>query len=137
MECIPTAKVPVRGPKPVTGSSTNARINSGNALIIFNICLVTLLIAFIEVLFAAKKDTGKLKTAPITVPAQAINNDSATLGTILSIASCDKSNGNIADTNIQILPGALKNLSGVISRPDADHIEPITIKTVIKYFKNF
>jgi hypothetical protein len=88
-------------------------------------------------LFAAKKDTGKLKTAPITVPAQAINSDSATLGTILSIASCDKSRGNIAEISIHILPGADRNLSGVISNPEADHIEPKTIKTVIKYLSIF
>ncbi len=79
MECIPTANVPVKGPSPVIGSNTKANINSGNALIVFKICFVILLIVLIEVLLAAKKETGKLKTAPITVPAQAINNDSATL----------------------------------------------------------
>ena len=106
MECIPTANVPVKGPRPVIGSKTKANINSGKALIIFKICFVTLLIVLIEVLLAAKKDTGKLKIAPITVPAQAINKDSATFGTILSIASCDKSRGNFAEISIHILPGA-------------------------------
>ena len=35
MECIPTANVPVNGPRPVTGSNTKANINSGNDLIRF------------------------------------------------------------------------------------------------------
>ena len=134
---MPTAKVPVRGPKPVIGSKTKASINSGKALMIFNICLVILLREFKDTLFAAKNDTGKLKIAPITVPAHAIKSDSATFGTILSIASCDKSKGNIAEIKIQILPGAEKILSGVISRPDADQIEPTTIRTVITYFNIF
>ena len=137
IECIPTANVPVSGPNPVIGNNTKAKINSGNALIMFNICFVILLIVFSEVLFAAKKDTGKLKTAPMTVPAQAINSDSATLGTILSIASCDKSRGNIAEISIHIFPGADRNLSGVISNPEADHIDPTTIRTVIKYLRIF
>ncbi len=84
---MPTARVPVRGPNPVIGKNTNARINSGKALIIFKICFVILLKIFIETLLAAKNEIGKLKTAPITVPAQAIKRDSPTLGTILSIAS--------------------------------------------------
>ena len=66
IEWIPTAKVPVRGPKPVIGSKTKARISSGKALMIFNTCLVILLREFNDTLFAAKNDTGKLKIAPIT-----------------------------------------------------------------------
>ena len=92
---------------------------------------------FKETLFAAKKDTGKLNIAPITVPAQAINKDSPTLGTILSIASCDKSNGNIAEISIHTLPGADRNLSGVISNPEADHKDATTIMKVIEYLKIF
>ena len=134
IECIPTARVPVKGPNPVIGKRTNARINSGNALITFNICLVTLLKVFNEKLFAAKNAIGKLKNAPITVPAQAINNDSPTLGTILSIASWERSRGNIAVIRIQTLLGAVKNLSGVISRPEADHKDPAMIRNVITYF---
>ena len=61
IECIPTARVPVKGPNPVIGKRTNAKINSGNALITFNICLVTLLKVFNEKLFAAKNAIGKLK----------------------------------------------------------------------------
>ena len=72
-------------------------------------------------------EIGKLNTAPITVPAHAINNDSATLGRILSIASELRSSGNIAPTNIAICSGAFKIFSSVISKPDADQIEPITI----------
>ena len=90
-----------------------------------------------EGLLAARNDIGKLNIAPITVPAQAIKRDSATFGTILSIASCDKSRGNIAEISIHILPGADKNLSGVISSPEADHIDPTTIKKVIKYLSIF
>ena len=43
IECMPTANVPVNGPSPVIGKKTNAKINSGKALIAFNICLVVLL----------------------------------------------------------------------------------------------
>ena len=134
IECIPTANVPVKGPSPVIGKSTKAKINSGKALITLSTCLVALLKEFKETLLAAKKDIGKLNIAPITVPAQAMKRDSPTFGTILSIASCDKSRGNIAVTSIQTLLGAVKNLSGVISRPEADQIDPATIKTVIRYF---
>ncbi|MBT6927235.1 MAG: hypothetical protein HN984_13585, partial [Marinovum sp.] len=31
IEWIPTARVPVKGPNPVTGNNTKANINSGNA----------------------------------------------------------------------------------------------------------
>ena len=51
IEWIPTAKVPVRGPKPVIGSKTKARISSGKALMIFNTCLVILLREFNDTLF--------------------------------------------------------------------------------------
>ena len=80
---------------------------------------------------------GKLNKAPITVPAQAINKDSPTLGTILSIASWDKSRGNIADIRIHILPGASKNRSGVTSNPDADQIEAAIINVVSAYLNIF
>ena len=87
IECMPTANVPVNGPSPVIGKKTNAKINSGKALIAFNICLVVLLTIPTATFWAAKKDTGKLNIAPITVPAHAINKDSKTLGIILSNAS--------------------------------------------------
>ena len=94
IEWIPIAKVPVNAPRPVIGKNTNAKINSGNALIIFRICFIiwlewNVLIFFDikdlnlidrEVLFADKKAIGKLNIAPMTVPVQAIYNDSNTLG---------------------------------------------------------
>ena len=137
IEWIPTARVPVSGPKPVIGRKTNASISSGKALIIFNTCFVNLFNILKVTLFAARKEIGKLNSAPITVPAQAINSDSPTFGTILSIASLDKSRGNIAEINIQILLGASKNLSGVTSSPDADQIDAATIKIVNKYLRTF
>ena len=100
-----------------------------------DITLTAIVPVFNEKLFAAKNATGKLKNAPITVPAQAINNDSPTLGTILSIASWERSRGNIAVIRIHTLLGAVKNLSGVISRPEADHKDPAMIRNVITYFR--
>ena len=71
----------------VIGRNTNAKINSGKALIAFKICFVILLTAPAATLWAAKNEIGKLKKAPITVPAHAIKSDSKTLGMILSKAS--------------------------------------------------
>ena len=87
IECIPKASVPVKAPNPVIGRNTNAKINSGKALIAFKICFVILLTAPAATLWAAKNEIGKLKKAPITVPAHAIKSDSKTLGMILSKAS--------------------------------------------------
>ncbi len=86
-------------------------------------------------MLAARNDIGKLKKAPITVPAHAINKDSQTLGIILSKASSLKSKGNIAPTKMPICLGASSILSRVISSPDADQIDEITIKKVIPNLK--
>ena len=135
IEWIPKANVPVNAPRPVIGRNTKASINSGKARIAFNICLVILLTAPTATFCAAKNETGKLKIAPITVPAHAINRDSNTFGMILSIASWLVSNGNIAPTSIPICLGASKILSIVISSPAADHNEAKTIAVVKVYFK--
>jgi hypothetical protein len=83
IECRPIAKAPATGPRPAMGMKiATASTSSGNARIAFSSWRTKPDTMPLDTFLAAKKPSGNDRTAPITVPTQAIQIDS-------SIASID------------------------------------------------